>query len=375
MPKKILIFSTAYSPFVGGAEVSIKEITDRVNGADFDLITAKLHKKFGNENIKKEEKVGNVTVHRVGFGSPLLDKLLLPFLGAVKAASLNKKYHYSAYWCVMVTWASGAAYIANIFSKNKVPIILTLQEGDSEKHLKYRWLGFLNLSWKLSLKYATEVTAISSYLAERAKRLGYKKEIKVIPNGVDINKFKIENSKLKIGEKGKIALVTVSRLVKKNGIEDLIKAVALLSNKFELHIIGSGELRECLALLSKKLGLDGRVFFRGEIENERLPEILSGYDIFIRPSLSEGMGISFIEAMAAGIPVIGTKVGGIPDFLKDRETGLFCEVNNPQSIADKVIEYVNNPELTSKIVKNGREMVEKRYDWDLISKKYSALFK
>jgi glycosyltransferase involved in cell wall biosynthesis len=86
------------------------------------------------------------------------------------------------------------------------------------------------------------------------------------------------------------------------------------------------------------------------------------------------MGNSFIEAMAAGLPVIATPVGGIVDFMKDPSnisgqaaTGLFCNVNNPKSIADKVMKYINNQEFTFQIVKNARKMVEEKYDWDLIA--------
>ena len=82
--KKILIFSTSYYPFVGGAEVAIKEITDRVSGVDFDIITGRFDFK-----LPKNEKIGNVNVYRVGFGFKTLDKLLLPFFGAIKTISLN----------------------------------------------------------------------------------------------------------------------------------------------------------------------------------------------------------------------------------------------------------------------------------------------
>ena len=86
------------------------------------------------------------------------------------------------------------------------------------------------------------------------------------------------------------------------------------------------------------------------------------------------MGNSFIEAMAAGIPVIGTRVGGIPDFIKDGETGLFCEVNSPQSIAEKVTEYMNNPKRTNKIVETAQKLVREKYDWDLIAEKMKNIF-
>ena len=86
MKPRIVIFSTAYYPFVGGAEVAIKEITDRLASQfDFEMITARLDAK-----LAKEEQIGSVLVHRIGFGSNF-DKLLVPFLGALKVAEINKK--------------------------------------------------------------------------------------------------------------------------------------------------------------------------------------------------------------------------------------------------------------------------------------------
>lgn len=104
-PKNILIFSTAYLPFVAGAEVAIKEITDRLGKSvtkkiDFDLITAQFDPK-----LPKIEKVGNVNIYRIGVGKPIIDKLLLPFWGAVKAFKLSKQKEYLCFWGIMVTYA------------------------------------------------------------------------------------------------------------------------------------------------------------------------------------------------------------------------------------------------------------------------------
>src|SRR3989344_8006628 len=309
--KRILIFSTSYLPLVGGAEVAVKEITDRLPEIEFDLITARQHKK-----LISVEKIGNVTVYRLGFGNVILDKLFVPYLGAIKALKLNKEKHYMLFWCVMASFASGAAYIANWFQK-KVPIILTLQEGDSEKWLRYRWFGLIDLSWRMALKRTARLTAISNYLLERAKRLGYTGFSCVIPNGVDVEKFL--NPKSKILNPDEVTLITTSRLVEKNGVGDIIEAMKFLPESMKLRIIGIGPLEKNLKAKVRDLKLENRIDFLGIVPNSEIPKHLHEADIFIRPSLSEGQGISFIEAMAAGLPVIATPVGGIPDFLKDAE--------------------------------------------------------
>lgn len=359
-PKRILIFSTSYFPLVGGAEVAVKEITDRLLDIEFDLITAKQ-----DINFPDIEKIGNVTIYRIGFGYVTLDKLLVPFWGAAKAIKLNREKHYTVFWCVMATFASGAAYIANWFQK-KVPIILTLQEGDSETHLRTRWAGMIHLSWRLALARTSVLTAISNYLLDRAKGLGYKGKALLVPNGVNIEKFTAigQSRALTNG----VTLITTSRLVEKNGVGDIIDALKFLPENVRLEILGTGPLDSKLKHHSRILNLESRIKFIGNVEHYDISKYLHEADIFVRPSLSEGMGNSFIEAMAAGLPVIATPVGGIVDFLRDGETGLFCEVKNPESIAVQVKKLSSDNLLRDRIVENAQKMVREKYDWDLIAR-------
>jgi glycosyltransferase involved in cell wall biosynthesis len=115
-----------------------------------------------------------------------------------------------------------------------------------------------------------------------------------------------------------------------------------------------------------RLGLFSRVRFLGFVSHTDMPKYLKISDVFIRPSISEGFGNSFFEAMAAGLPVIATPVGGIVDFLKNKETGLFCEVNNPEDIARKVQIYLRDRNLRDEIVDNAMHMVLDKYDWSTV---------
>jgi glycosyltransferase involved in cell wall biosynthesis len=390
--KRILIFSTAYLPFVGGAEIAIKEITSRLgNDFEFDLITAKLHRtlraKGGIKKLVRQERVGNVNVYRLGIGVPLIDKFLLPFWGAIKAWKLEKRANCSHFWVVMVSYAGGAAYLLNIFrrifGRKKIPIILTLQEGDSESHLRYRWLGLVNFSWKLALRRADILTVISSYLLERAKQNGFIGEGFLIPNGVDTKRFQAEFSetelnllKRKLNKKeDDIFIITTSRLVKKNGVNDVISALQFLPENVKFLILGIGPLKRSLKLKARSLKLEGRIKFLGLVDPDKIPQYLHISDIFVRPSLSEGMGNSFIEAMAASIPVIATSVGGIVDFLFDPDknsdkppTGLFCKVRDPEDIAKQVKRLLKNPVLRAQIILNAKRLTAEKYDWSIIAK-------
>lgn len=380
--KKILIFSTAYSPFVGGAEVAIKEITDRLsNNFEFDLITARLEK-----NLPRIERVGKVNVYRVGFGNLFFSKLGLPFLGAILALRLNRTENYFCLWGVMVTFGSGAGYIFNILrvltGKKRIPIILTLQEGDSENHLQYKWAGLINLSWKLALWNTDFLTAISNFLLNRAKKQGFSGESALVPNGVNVSLFSKEFSskvkeelKIRLNKKPEdIFLVTVSRLTHKNATDDIISALVNLPRNISLIIIGKGEDGPKLQKQARDLGVEDRVKFLGFISYVDLPKYLSVCDVFIRPSRSEGFGNSFIEAMAAGLPVIATPVGGIPDFIDDKETGVFCSSDNPQSIVKAVTSLLSDKMLIEEISQKAKSRVMERYDWNLIALKMKDVF-
>jgi glycosyltransferase involved in cell wall biosynthesis len=126
----------------------------------------------------------------------------------------------------------------------------------------------------------------------------------------------------------------------------------------------------------ENLQLNDRVRFTGFVSPEKLPELLGAADVFARPSLSEGMGNSFIEAMAVGLPVVGTAVGGITDFLRDKETGLVCAVGDPADIARKISILLRDNEIRQYVAKNARAMVESRYSWPkLVSGMKERVFK
>jgi glycosyltransferase involved in cell wall biosynthesis len=380
--KRILIFSTAYIPFVGGAEIAIKEITDRLgSGFECDVITAKFNKELSNV-----ERVGAATVYRVGFGNPLWDKLLLPFVGATKAWKLEKQHDYFCLWAMMVTFGSGAAYVLNILRwiirKRRIPIILTLQEGDSEAHLRYRWAGLIALSWKLALWNTDMLTAISNFLLHRAENIGYDGARVLVPNGVDTKIFtkKIPETQKRImrnvvdKKEGDVYLVTTSRLTHKNAVDDIISALVLLPEHIQLIVIGRGEEGQKLQELANKLGVSARVKFIGFVDYANIPKYFSVCDIFVRPSRSEGFGNSFIEAMAAGLPVIATPVGGIVDFIDVKETGVFCAPDNPKSLSLAVKLLLDDPVLVAKITAQAKSRVVERYSWDCVPRQMREVF-
>ncbi len=386
--KKVLILSLAYFPkFVGGAEVAIKEITDRLgNKYDFDMVTLRF-----DRNLPLIEKIGSVNIFRVGYSLPgttqthlplivKISKILAPVSIFLKALKLCKKNKYDLVWSMMANQAGFAGMFLKFFNK-KIPLVLSIQEGDSPESIK-RKMRFVLPLYKKIFYSADFVQAISNFLASFSIEMGANsKKIIVVPNGVDVEKFsKISENQqsdifneLNLGVDDQI-IVTASRLVEKNGVEFLIRSLSLLSENIKLLIIGDGPLKNNLNNIVESLELTNRVIFKGYVEPEKIPEYFSISSVFSRPSLSEGLGNVFLEAMASKLPVVATPVGGIVDIIKDGETGLFSKPADYTDLAEKLNLVLSDHDLRKKLAANGFEMVSKGYDWDNIARKMDEIF-
>lgn len=369
--KRVLIFSTEYIPYASGAELAVRDITDRLSPEDyqFDLVAVK-----SDKDLPDKERIGNINVYRVGFRGRL-GRYFYPILADRLAKKLHQEKPYDIVWSIMAAYAAAAG----LFFKNQfkaVKFLLTLQEGDSIEHIHKQVRGFKG-QWRRVFKEADYIQAISKFLKDWARAEGATCPVEVIPNGVDLKKFTPSDSPQIKSDVFKI--ITTSRLVVKNGVDILVEAAARLkklipNRKFVIEIIGSGTEAESLKKLAKDLGVLDVVNFVGNVPHEEIPDYLGKADIFVRPSRSEGLGTSFLEAAACGLPIVGTAVGGVPDFLKDGETGLFMKINNPGDLAKVIANLIQNKTLREKLAINGERLVKERYDWDKIAKDMDQIF-
>jgi len=374
--KRILIYSTAYYPFVGGAEVAIKEITDRLFDYEFDMVTARLDKK-----LPVQEKIGRVNVYRLGLGEPKIDKLYLAKFGHLKGLALHRQKPYDMVWAMMASFGGFAALSFKL--KTNIPYLLTLQEGDPIEEI-LRKVKLIRNRFNQIFSQADGLQSISNYLEQWGQQMGFVGKVaEVVPNGVDVSLFakdypaqEIKELRQSFGfDSNAVIVVTSSRLVIKNGLAGVIKALKELPENYCFYICGVGELENSLKQLTKSLALEKRVVFAGYKSHHELPQILKASDIFIRPSVSEGLGNSFLEAMAAGLPTIGTLVGGITDFLQDGVTGIVCQPQDPVSIAQAIKRAASlTPEEKEKLHQNAMKIIRERYDWDYIVRKMNYLF-
>ncbi|HJV33352.1 MAG TPA: glycosyltransferase, partial [Patescibacteria group bacterium] len=299
--------------------------------------------------------------------------------------SLHRRYRYDGIWAMMAHACAVPAGLFKTFHPS-VPYLLTLQEGDPIDHIKRTMRPVYPLFLR-GFRKADAIQAISTFLARWGKEMGFRGDVKVIPNAVDTKHFsreyppqELEALKAKLGKKeGDVFIITTSRLVPKNAVGDVIESLRSLPERYRFAVLGIGPLEAELKARVERLGLRERVLFLGQVDHKEMPKYLRISDIFTRPSLSEGMGNSFVEAMAAGLPVVATQEGGIADFLFDPDrnpekppTGLAVDPRDPEALARQFRRLTEDAELRDRIVANARALAFAKYDWEKIARDMRA---
>lgn len=361
----IIIATTAFAPYIGGAEVAVQEIIKRLGSQfRFTIVTARLTK-----NVPAHDEWFGSEVIRVGCGSSF-DKLWLIIAYPWVARKLRLEQHAQISWAIMASYAGAAALLASIFVR--VPYVLTLQEGDDLAQLEKR-IGWLLPLFKKIFSHAQSIQVIAPFLAVWAQRMGAQAQPLVVPNGVSLDVFSLDQDqrsvwRAQIREQLSIpetapTVITFSRLVEKNGIADLIDAVIQLP-QHHVIIIGDGNLRE--ELEKRACPAQNRIHFLGTHSQDELRMFGAAADVFSRPSLSEGMGIAFLEALALGLPVVATNVGGIPSIITHGEHGLLVEPSSVDQLRDAFQKLQDDRELSEHIQKNISVHVL-QYTWEKLS--------
>lgn len=231
-----------------------------------------------------------------------------------------------------------------------------------------------------NLKYAPYIASTSECMALEAKKYT-KKDIFITPFGVDTKKiqyFKRDNST------NTFRICTVKTLEQVYGIDFLIKAINYLINEMKIEnqglnieydVYGKGNLKDSLNNLIKLYNLQDRVFLKGYIANDKLNSILQQYDLFILGSRSESFGVSALEAMANGLPVVATDTSGFSEVISNGYDGFIVPIDNCELMAKKIYELITDNSLRQYIGFNARKSVEEKYDWDSNVQKMLDIFK
>lgn len=362
---KILHLMKKCYPMIGGdayAVYSLKEQQIRV-GHTVYILTSNCDEISRDENVLKfglKDSAANldkITLQR------LISLTFLFFWGFRKLGGLKPDIIHS-HSADMGFFISFAARFYGI------PVINTchgISFDDKQYFFLKRWAE------KFFLKYSgfKKIIVVDKNGLEILKKARIEKGI-YVPNGVDIHKF---DKKQERKSGGKTEFLFVGRLEKQKGLEYLIQAAKLLkgTDDFEIIIVGNGEEAENLKKTATDLEVEHIIKFTGKLSERDLIEQYTKCDIFVLPSLWEGLPLTLLEAAAARLPIIATEVGGIPSVFTNGENALLVKARNSRELAGKMQELITDTELRKTLSASARKLAE-QYSWENSAKKLENIY-
>jgi glycosyltransferase involved in cell wall biosynthesis len=364
---KVLMLSATFAPIIGGAENVVQNLTLKLNenGIKTDLMTFNMntlwHPIWKKEVIEKDFRITRIPginlFHKMKY-NPLKLLFRVNVIPSIRFLEILKEYD-------ILHFHNDSDLSFPLFSKFvKGPKILHCHTL-SGTHKQYRLVPpnriLLN---KLVDSYICVSKSDKNLLAD----LGIKEErIQVLYNGVNPNFFKPNYS-----EKIEDLLLFVGRLDPSKGIPVLLESLKFLKIPTKLKIIGPLG-NQIMNSNKKQLGIH-EVEWLGYKTGSQLVEWYQKASIVVCPSLSESLGITNLEALSCGTPIVASNVGGIPEIVQDRFNGLLVSPNNPKDLASAIQELLLNPDLRKEYGINGRIMVENKFSWDYITRSLVKIY-
>jgi len=377
---KILLISSVYPRFEADQEVPWlrASVLHLKNAGCRVSIIAPSHKGL------KSHEIDGIEVHRFRYApakleilthdegapskmakNPLLQLLAIPYiifgsLLTLKTCLKFKPQIIHTHW----PFPHGfMAFFAKIFYK--VPIVLNFHGAELLLMRKKKWIKpFL----KFFIKHADLIFANSSFTAKKIEEI-HPCKVEISPYGTTLS------TKIRQNFSGKFRVLFVGRHIERKGIEYLIKAAAILdSENFQIRIAGGGDLTEKL----KEQAIEEapkQVVFLGKLSKEELEKEYEAANCFVLPAIvdskgdTEGLGVVLIEAAEYALPIIASDVGGIPDVIINKKTGLLVPEKNPQALAAAIKELAENEALQKSLVLGASEHIRQNFSWDAIIEK------
>jgi len=266
------------------------------------------------------------------------------------------------------SWQLFSAPVLWIAYFRKTPVIINYRGGEAGTYFKK------SIKWVVpSMEKASVIIVPSKYLQKVFET--FHLEAQVVPNIINLDRFKwVKNE---ISNVKKPHLIITRNLEAIYGINTAIEAVAIVKktvHNVKLSIAGSGPQKEELQALVKKLELENNVNFTGKLQPSEVAKLYQDADIMLNPTTVDNMPNSVLEAMASGVPIVTTNVGGIPYIVEDYKTALLVDVNNSKLMADRMIELINNEQLYSELHHNGLAEVQ-QYTWACVKEQWLSIYR
>lgn len=268
----------------------------------------------------------------------------------------------------------GALFLKKIYG---IPYINTVH--GEEVHLSRRYHMLFALRWLVnnSSKTITNSTATRKFCLEAGLD---SEKIDVIPFGVDTDFFRPLNV---YKDENIFQILSVGYLIERKGFEYLIKAMPHVLKEYKqvrLKIVGSGPLESNLKELIYELDLGDEVEIVKNVTDEELLMLYNSADLFVLPSIvdsegnTEGLGVVLLEAMACGIPVVGSDVGGIADIIQNESIGFLVPEKDIFELSKEIIKLIEDTELLEKMGLNGYKLVKAKFNWNKIAENYQKVY-
>lgn len=349
----------------------------------------------------RHEKMGNIRVERFYYlwpsfletvcyqGGALinlrknrLNYLKLPFLLLSEFIHISKRLRTGGYDLLHSHWLLPQGFIGALAAHaTKTPHLITVHGSDvfSLNKSLYRKCK------QMALSMADAVTANSSETVKAVTSLDpYLRDLHQIPMGASTPPadvaYKAKALRTSLGKEDSKLLIFAGRIAKEKGLEELLRAMQLLIQKnLPVHalIVGEGQDRGSFERRRDSLGLQSQVTFTGWVDPDSIPYYLAAGDVFVSPSWFEGQGLTVIEAMLAGAPVVATEVGGIIDSVEHEKTGLLVPVHAPEAIAAAVERLLTDQplahEMAARAKKNASAKFSRQASAEAFSKLYQAV--
>lgn len=354
-PLPVGFFLTSFWP--GGTERQMLELIRRLDRRLFSVHLACTHRE-GTWLSRAEVSAASVDEFPMsGFRSPDVLRAAAGFRRWCRAHRLAVLHTCDRY--------------ANIFALPVAALAGVPVRVGSRRELNPDNTAGLLLAQRAAYGFAHRIVANSAAAAARLRREGIRRgRIVHIPNGIDVEEFRPADRPGPLRR-----LVTVARLRPEKGHDTLIDAVPAILRAFPdvtLTIVGDGPMAPALASRVAELGLGDRVHFEGHRDD--VAAALREHDVFVLPSRSEAFPNSVIEAMATGLPVVASEVGGIPELVEHGRTGLLIPPGRPEELASVVIDLLRRPSFARALGRKARAEVVAQYSFERMVREFEALY-
>jgi len=361
---KIALLTEKYTPDIGGLAISSERLARLLSSAGHEIrVSAPTLNLLPSE--RRTHSSGGISVTRFG-ASKRVDDTLVDWLEVIV-----EEHRHESFDVLHAYFLTQAGFVASYAGKYlNIPSVVSIRGNDIER-APFDPSRFSHVMY--ALQSTSAVTTNATELAKKAKTF-VDREIHFIRNGIDIDCFKpMERNELlaeSLGITGKrkeeiTNVGFVGELRKKKGMEVLLSAHARINKQRPITLLIIGEVRQGddRKLLEDFQNANPQypIIITGHIPHNDLPSYYSLIDIFIHPSLRDGMPNAVLEAMACERAVIATAVGGTKDILEDGKNGVVVNVNDPDMLAEKIVELLDNPKKRELLGKNARELVLSKF--------------